>query len=176
MGTITTKYSVGDNVWAATNQHVDVWTVCPDCKGELKWMIIFADGRQEECPCQTCQRGWEGPIGKVNHWEYQPHVSLLTVGQVRFYEDSPSYMCEETGIGSGTLHPETRLFPTREEAEAEAQNIYLKQMAHVASQNFKKKGEFANFVSTFGFCRAESLRKERALRKWLELIKPTESQ
>ena len=33
-----------------------------------------------------------------------------------------SYMCYETGIGSGTIHYEGSLYPTLEEAQAECEN------------------------------------------------------
>jgi hypothetical protein len=52
-------------------------------------------------------------------------IQQLTVGQVRIqagYEPETRYMCEETGVGSGTVWREENLFLTMIEAELDARS------------------------------------------------------
>jgi len=75
-----------------------------------------------------------------------PVVRVLTIGQVGFEEGRGRYMCEETGIGSGTLYYDETLFSTHKEADVEAKKICDAQTKNVARNNFKGKYDFADLT------------------------------
>jgi len=62
---------------------------------------------------------------RLGYSEFAPSVEVLTIGSVRVdthdIEHPVSYMCRETGVGSGQIHCEADLFHTREEAQAAAE-------------------------------------------------------
>jgi len=169
MASITTKYAVGDKVWACGTQYAQTSVICPSCLGKKVWMITFGDGHQEECQCQTCKLGYSNPSGRLYFSEWTKKVVMLTIGMVRF-EDVPKYMCKETGIGSGKLYRETDLFSDKEDAEKFAEIKYEEQMAMLAENNFKKKNSFAERLSTLGYTKGAAFEEERCLRKWIDLI------
>jgi hypothetical protein len=170
MTTISFKHSIGDKVWVAGSSYKQTSVLCPSCFGTKEWTIIFGDGSREQCPCQTCKRGWEPGTGYLYFNEWQPTVRLVTIGSVRF-NDEAEYMCEETGLGSGALYRDKDIFGTEEEAQAEAEIIYEKQMADLAANNFKKRGRFAQDLSTYGFVKGDNYRKEREMKRWVSIVK-----
>jgi len=173
MATIEIKYGIGDKVWGFGTDYVNKKLLCPDCLGTLKWRITFADGHSEETKCFTCSRSYEGSLGYIPYSEWQPTVRELTIGKLYGFEDGRArYMCEETGIGSGTVHDEKKLFSTKEEAEAAAQTEFEARMAYLAKNNFPKEGSFANALEKdiYGFLRFEAIRKEKQMRQWLSVL------
>lgn len=170
MATLEIKYAIGDVVYSAGTRYVEKTEVCPDCIGTKKWIVKFPSGEEKECPCQTCKGAWNESLGYLKYSEYAPSVVTLTIGQVGFEDGRGRYMCEETGIGSGSVYYDENLFSTSEEAQTASKVRYEDQMKRIAQSNFKKRGEFAERLELFGFIRAEALRKERDMRSWLKLI------
>ncbi len=178
MATIEIKYSIGDKVWSFGVEYAPKLFQCPDCLGTKKWTIIFADGHSEETKCFTCSRSWEGSLGYIDYREWQPTVRQLTIGQFYGFRDGKTqYMCEETGVGSGTIHNEDTLFPTETEAREAVGKEFQRRMAYIAENNFPKKGSFAKALERdiFGFCRYDAIKKEKEMRRWIELITQNEA-
>lgn len=73
--------------------------VCPVCRGETKTVY---DGFEYVISY------YEASIGKVQIEEYAARYD---------YESRVTYMLKETGVGSGTIWREDRLFATEEEAK-----------------------------------------------------------
>jgi len=123
---IETKYSVGDVVYHGRNETVARRTECPDCKGTKEWAVTTPAGDTMTTGCATCDTLY-GPTGFIEKYERTPKVETLTIGSVRFDShdsgadrEPASYMCRETGVGSGSIWYESRLRATREEAEIDA--------------------------------------------------------
>lgn len=134
---IETKYSVGDKVWGYEVTYETVRRTCPDCDGAK---VLRIEGKELDLRCPTCSYGYEsrGFVDDQREWRARPTVR--TIGQVQVVHTGPSwgreddgderqavqvpatteikYMCRETGVGSGTVHDERRLFWTIEEAQA----------------------------------------------------------
>jgi len=112
---IETKYSLGDKVWKIWRGSKRTWKECQLCGGEGKISL-----RDITRLCPDCY----GDLGK---YEYQPQEWLveesLTIGQVRAEitceKREVAYMAHETGVGTGSVHPEWSLLQTKEEAQAE---------------------------------------------------------
>lgn len=116
------KYKLGQKVYAVSSKsnsrqiHVN----CDVCNSTGK---VKVEGRDEEYKCPVCYGRtktehfgykyvisyYEATIGKVEIQEYDPKYSDQYKSEVR-------YMLEETGIGSGSLWKEDRLFTTEKDA------------------------------------------------------------
>ena len=125
MAIIETKYSVGDVVWYATTTIETKQHPCPDCLGSLEWKATSPAGAEFAVACPRCsQSHMSNRDLSLKYSQNEPRVERLTIGLVRpfsgFDNQQHQYMAHETGIGSGTLYYEDRLFPTEEEAQAHA--------------------------------------------------------
>lgn len=116
----TPKFDVGMSVWAAWTVSGQQQDPCPDCLGSGKWSLTMPNGNTQDVQCSTCDCG----RGYIASLKFEPDVRPLTIGSVRLDTNDKvnpiSYMCEETGVGSGTIHYESRLFHTHEEAHQHA--------------------------------------------------------
>lgn len=116
---LTTKYSVGDVVYRKVKEYRDYREVpCELCTATGRVAISEAAGRYAECP-DCYGRGVKGVDFPVPE-----RAEALTIGQVRVVTEGKtdraakevSYMCKETGVGTGTVHKEENLFLSAEEA------------------------------------------------------------
>lgn len=128
MAVIETKYSIGDVVWHASTSTERKQRPCPDCNGTRKWKAISPAGNEYDFTCPRCTARYQSnDVLSLDYSASVPIVSKLTIGSVRhdshkFVGGSETqYMCVETGVGSGSIYDEDRLFPSEEEALAAAQ-------------------------------------------------------
>ena len=136
-----TRYRHGDTVYVTTISNESQLKKCHLCKGEGRVRFPGAS-RASICP-ESCFRGMVRiPSKAPTYTVYGP----LTIGSVRTeatytksesdegifdnvldsdnlgpVEVEVSYMCLETGVGSGQVHREERLHATREDAIAAAE-------------------------------------------------------
>lgn len=142
---IETKYSIGDKVWWAGCVSGQKHTTCPDCLGQKAWTCKTPAGEEFAVPCNTCEWGYEGSRGYLSNYCTDPSVQPMTIGsvEIRTHEERPEdrvrYMCKETGIGSGTLHSEERLFPSRDEAWAAALVFAAEMERDIAERNAENR-------------------------------------
>lgn len=123
MAVIETKYSVGDVVYSAGTTTTHKQHPCPDCLGKRKWKAISPAGSEYDFGCPRCAAQFNGdPDLTLDYMAHVPSVQRLTIGSVQFNSANTSsdsgarYMCHETGIGSGQVHDEGRLYKTEAEA------------------------------------------------------------
>ena len=118
---VHTKYSVGDQVYVAHAVYGTRRETCQDCDGKGEFPV---EGKDFAILCPTCCGAWDEKRGWRDVAEWQPKVELLTIGQVRVQigggEDRISYMCRETGVGSGAVWNEEDLLPSRDLADKRA--------------------------------------------------------
>ena len=114
------KFKIGDVVWLASSDWQSEPAECPDCLGEKAWEVVTPAGEIFSTHCRTCWHGYDGCSGTVSNYTYLPTVRRMTVGMVNTRQSDLKaeiqYMCEESGIGSGSLWDEEKLFPTETEA------------------------------------------------------------
>jgi hypothetical protein len=130
MATLTTKYSVGDVVYFASTTTEKKRHPCPDCKGVRKWKATSPAGGEYEFDCPRCSTSYNSDRDLLlDYSAFVPYVQKLTIGSIQVntakgaYDEGARYMCVETGIGSGSVYDEARLFSTEDEATAAAQAI-----------------------------------------------------
>jgi hypothetical protein len=120
---IKSKFSIGETVYYATTTHVTRRAECPDCLGQKEWKAISPAGDEFTFSCPRCCKSYSNDLEyHVRH----PSVRQLTIGSVRIdtadKEKPISYMCQETGVGSGSIYDEADFFSTEDQA-FEAANI-----------------------------------------------------
>lgn len=146
------KYDVGQVVYAASYEGYTKTEICPDCLGSKEWHVILPNGEEFEIPCSTCSYGFNNSSGRIGHQEYLAFGMKITIAQVRVdttNKESPvSYMAEETGSPSGSVHYESRIFPTEAEAVAKAMDmvnqrrVYMEQRSLEQAERTKKKTRY----------------------------------
>lgn len=125
---IETKYSIGDTVYYAGVATITKKMDCPDCKGTHKWKAIAPSGAEYEFNCPRCSDRYVTRELSLKYQQYEPAIRALTIGSVRTDsndkpEERNSYMCEETGVGGGTVYYEQDLWNTEERATVRAWEI-----------------------------------------------------
>jgi len=108
------KYNIGDQVFKVVYDHKEQFKFCPSCE---HGKITLKD---KSIDCPTCSG--KGVLQDYAKTFYRTSYNSLTIGQLRLEygeEIKEEYMCEETGVGSGTIHYQKDLFTTRELAQAE---------------------------------------------------------
>jgi hypothetical protein len=128
MAILQTKYSVGDVVYHASTVSTQKQHPCPDCLGTRKWTAQSPAGGEFEFTCPRCSASYQNDRDlALNYAAYAPCAGKLTVGSIQVdtapnaYGHGNRYMCVETGVGSGSVYDEARLFETEEEALRAAQ-------------------------------------------------------
>ncbi|MBN7804864.1 hypothetical protein JZX86_05735 [Agrobacterium rosae] len=120
MAGIQTKFAIGDVVYHASTRLDAKQHPCPDCKGERKWKAISPAGSEYDFSCPRCCSSFHGNSDlSLRYQAFSPAVSKLTIGSIRVDtadERGNSYMCVETGVGSGNVYYERDMFSTEDEA------------------------------------------------------------
>ena len=133
---LESKYDFNDTVWSIRFGSKQIFTPCDFCSGSGR--IEGANKESRACPACYGHKGKSKTVG--TEW-FILTEGPLTVGQIRVvsncafagYRDmmgvsnygpqqakaKVEYMCFETGIGSGSIHYEDLLWPSKEEAQAE---------------------------------------------------------
>lgn len=117
------KFTIGDHAFCGRVESTKRERECPDCKGTKKWKCTTPAGEEFQIQCPRCTNSYGVP--QLHYYEAAARIDALTIGSVRIDTsaiegETVAYMCHETGIGSGSIWYENRLFATREEAEAQA--------------------------------------------------------
>jgi gas vesicle protein len=121
------KFNKGDTVYFASTYTTQKFRDCPDCLGKKAWSVTSPAGDEYTFSCPRCGGSYQYHHElSLGYTEFAPKVERMTVGSVRFdsNDDDPvSYMCEETGVGSGSVYRQGQLFSTEQEAAVEAEII-----------------------------------------------------
>lgn len=136
------KYSIGDTVYLPTTETTVEPVPCPDCLGTKKWKVVTPAGTEMEAECQRCTGyGRIADLPKPERRVEKAGTRRLTIGQITAStrpdyngSDRVRYMCNETGIGSGSVYNESNLYPTEEEALAAAFEEAAKRTAEYEAQ------------------------------------------
>ena len=134
---ITTKFSIGDVVWTARVCESYEQAQCDECLGSKQWKCITPAGSTFMVQCAECYALSQRRV-------FTPNVERVTIGSVRTdtRDSSPvRYMCVETGIGSGTVWGEEKLFCTEDEAQAAAEILALRAREHYALMEKNRTAE-----------------------------------
>lgn len=138
MGTLTTKYDVGQTVWYAST-HLGKRTLpCPDCNGSRRWQAISPAGRGYSFECPRCSRSYISDRNlSLDVYDHKPYVQAITIQQIGWDTHSappqPTYMPWKSP-GGGSVYREADLFETEQEALAAAEAKAAEHNAHWLSR------------------------------------------
>ena len=118
-------FKIGDRIYYAHLGYGSKWVPCAFCAA-TGW-ITGAGGDQRQCPDCYGRRGKEQSL--PHRWRVADR--RLTVGMIEMKHRGStgqtlwSYMCYETGIGSGSVYRDGYCFATEARAQAfcDAQNL-----------------------------------------------------
>lgn len=120
---IVTDYDIGDIVWAGEFVKEAGKEACSVCGGAGH---IYFKGYKMMCPVHHCSGG--SVYNAEGSWKLKERS--LQIGEVQVKvgktDSEIRYMCEETGVGSGTLWPEAQLFPSAKALHRRAEEIKQK--------------------------------------------------
>ena len=145
---IIPKFTEGQRVFCVSTGWSERKIICPDCLGKLEWTVTCPSGEVFQHPCRTCTYGWQ-TTGQVSEWGDHSRIVERTIGSVRVDtgdKDRPvSYMCTETGVGSGSVYDEKDLFASKPEAEiyaaSELERIKGLRMAEEMASRKRRKDD-----------------------------------
>lgn len=130
MAIIQTKYSIGDVVWYASTDMQAKQHPCPDCNDTKKWAATSPAGNEYAFSCPRCSTRYASHDQlRLTYTAHVPTARRMTIGSVQFnsarggWDEGARYMCMETGVGSGSIYEEARLFETESDALAYAQTL-----------------------------------------------------
>jgi len=124
---IETKYNLGDFVYVILRKQKSTTVDCSACSGTGR--ITLNNGKDRSCPeCygRRTETTWEPEAWALS---YESSGNIGRIGVERYaveyqdMEDVTQYMLNSTGVGSGTLWKEERLFLTVELAQAECDRL-----------------------------------------------------
>lgn len=154
MATINTKFSIGDVVFFATTTVATKSHPCPDCLGKREWETTSPAGHKYTFACPRCSAPFLSNSDLSLQYNARvANVAKLTIGQVRIVTpqvseyDKTQYMANETGIGSGTLYDEDKLFASETDAwlMAEYQAALANKEVPFIKDRYDKALDIANY-------------------------------
>ena len=125
MSAFETKLALGQEVWAIGRRRFERQIRCTPCRatGEVE-----IEGEKLTCP--KCSGRSKHPQYAGDNWVVDTRgrvgsieISAVREGHTHHHDNGTSvqvsYMLDETGVGTGSIWRQEKLFATREEAEAE---------------------------------------------------------
>lgn len=109
-------HKIGDVVWISRADGKRKTIICPDCGGTGQLNVTLWDGTQLSIDCRGCEKGYLGPQGTVELWEYEPSVECHTISEIKQSDRTGT----EYKAGYFT-YGENEVFLTKEEAEVLAE-------------------------------------------------------
>lgn len=131
---ITTKFDLNQEVYPISQRETYEFIPC-ECCGGIGEITVSATGKERTCPECYGRRGKQVYVAK--EWKViTKYVSRIGKIETEIYREEDhnnksriSYMLEETGVGSGTIWYEEKLFATALEAQIECdkRNLMINQ-------------------------------------------------
>jgi protein-arginine kinase activator protein McsA len=115
---INTKLSLNQEVWAVSTKRAESWKTCETCDGKG---VVTVKEKSFGCP-ECYARGGEKVYSDKQQYYIYGHGIIGNV-LAEFYsekyenDDEIKYMLDITGVGSGTLWSEDKLFESEKDAE-----------------------------------------------------------
>ena len=120
------QFSLGDRIFHIRRDTEQLYKECHKCRGKGELTILFPGGSQEKTDCRECH---DGRVRAGSQYSWRPQPNPLTVGKITVEVDGndltiqETYMCNETGIGSGTLYRGQHMFSKHEDAERHCNHL-----------------------------------------------------
>lgn len=136
-------FKIGQEVWAPGTAFAGEKVDCRDCLGSGRWKATTPAGDEYELECLGCDG-----CGYLTKRKYVANPSKFTVGKITtsthadsWHESRTTYMCFETGIGTGRIYDEAKLF-LHEAGATEASEKIAAEQNKGLDENDKQHGVY----------------------------------
>lgn len=148
------EYKIGDKVWWATCDTLQVKVDCPICFKKGKVTLILGNGESVETPCDYCMKGFEYPVGYTNEWQRISGVKEIAITGKEITENEKGRKVEYRYSGEGhnyCLYNDS-IFDTKEEAENRVKEIIAEHEAQeLLRLAHKKKSNQTHYSWSVGY-------------------------
>jgi hypothetical protein len=110
------EYNVGETVWWASCGTKHVKKECPVCYGKRRVVLVLGNGDECSIECNFCGKGYEGPRGYIEEYEWIADVKQIVIETKKIQETPGGFRSIEYGNHQHYIRT-GELFETREEAE-----------------------------------------------------------
>jgi hypothetical protein len=157
------KYKVGDTVWVPQAGNTQVEIPCPVCFGKKVITLILGNDDHVILDCDYCNKGFECPRGFVTEYQFVATAYPVTINAVcvetREDGEHVEYKVIHSSCSSSS-YKESKIFSTKEEAEAFAKIEAEKQIAEESERsNNRKKHVAKTFAWNAGYWMREAKSK-----------------
>lgn len=162
------EFNIGDKVWWAKVETKQVTKICPVCFGHLNVIVILGDGTQVKTPCDYCGKGFEGPRGFVNEYEWVNGVELVTIDGKEVSESNGKRDVEYR-LGNYCLYT-TDIFEEKHKAILRVtEKIKEHELEEIKRDAWKKDNKVKSFSWSVGYYRREIKRKKEEIERYEKL-------
>ncbi len=77
--TFALPFAIGQTFWAPRTSSEKVVLPCPACKGERVVTVIYGGDEHVVIECEACGKGFNGPQGFIEEWQFTPAASKFVV-------------------------------------------------------------------------------------------------
>ena len=157
------KYNVGDSVWFAHYDMMQVEKPCPVCFGEKKVTLILGNGDIVSLPCDYCGKGFDDPRGYIKEYEYISRTEHTIITKVQSETNTTG---EERKYCFGGRYADIQdLFDTEEEALIRCAEKVEQQKVEESTSAYRLK---ANHLKSYSWNAGYHLRQASDHRKRAE--------
>ena len=126
----TPVFKVGDIVHYVRTKNVEKFLDCPDCLGAGEWTTTSPAGIDYSFSCPRCSNRHHHDKHRLGYYEITYSIKKLTIGSIRIDTNDKknpiTYMCAESGVGSGSIYNEKDFHGTKGAAELYAEQLVAK--------------------------------------------------
>lgn len=152
-------YNVGDRVWYAHYDMVQVKKTCLVCFGEKTVTLVLGNGDSVVLPCDYCGKGFDDPRGYTVEYEYVAKAEHSIITKVQSETDTTG---EERRYYFGGRYADIRdLFDTEKEALARcAEKIKQHELEETTTAHGLKNNHLKSYAWNAGY-HLQSARRHR---------------
>lgn len=160
---MTTILKIGDVAWWANCGTKEVETPCPVCFGKRSVTVILGNDEHVQTPCEFCGKGYYGPRGVIDEWEWRAEPRQVTIKGVQT-EQTASGMTAQYTFLENYIADDKDLFATEAEALARcAERIAEHKAEETRRREHMKEYDHRNYSWHVGYHRKEAKEAARRL-------------
>lgn len=156
-------FQIGDVKWLPVHQPTQVTLPCPVCAGARAVTVVLGDGERVGVLCEACGKGFDGPRGIIQEWEYAPAAARFEIARVRSMHDD-RWSVESTTGGYADFN---ELVDTESEALAISTRKCAEQFESNMRSRQRKRKDVANATWSIRYHREQIADLQRQIR-WHE--------
>ena len=157
------KYEIGEEVWIATHNSVEVSTTCPDCQGDKYLTVIFKDYTTCTIPCRECEKGYLGPLGRLYFNQYQPTVEQKVIIGIDVSRDKTEYKLATKSGSRYNIVEEENVFLSKKEAEVRAKEMVKERNKREEDRIKEKVKDYKSWAWNVNYHRSEIRRMKKSI-------------